>query len=155
LIRRHQPGSCLKQGLLVFIVGVALNYLWELAQAPLYAGLQDWGRVWWHCLVAALGDGLLIWLILVIGWLVFGRFEWYVFPSYSTLGVMLAAGLSIGIGVEWIALNILGRWAYAAAMPLLPGLNIGLVPVLQMLVLPPLIFHLASRWTSKGAVAAV
>ena len=56
-----------KQALLIFIVAVALNYLWEVAQAPLYVGLEDWRSVWWHCFVAALGDGILVWLIFVVG----------------------------------------------------------------------------------------
>lgn len=34
-------------------------------------------------------------------------------------------------------------WAYGPRMPVVPGLQIGLVPVLQMLVLPPVIFRMA------------
>jgi len=51
--------------------------------------------------------------------------------------------------VEWVAVHLAHRWAYAAAMPLIPGLNIGAVPVLQMMVLPPVIFHLVGAWTHR------
>jgi hypothetical protein len=34
-------------------------------------------------------------------------------------------------------------------MPLVPGLNVGLTPVAQMLVLPPLIFSLLAWWHRK------
>jgi len=142
----------LKQVLLIFIVAVALNYLWEVTQAPLYVGLENWSSVWWHCFVAALGDGVLVWLIFVIGWMTFRRFDWYAHPNGRALAVMLGAGLFIGIGIEWVAINKLGRWAYTVDMPLLPGLDVGLVPVLQMLVLPPVIFRIAARWTGRRAM---
>ena len=64
---------------------------------------------------------------------------------------MLFRSLVIGITIEWIAVHLLGRWMYTAWMPRVPGLAVGLVPVLQMLMLPPLIFHLAARWQSRVA----
>lgn len=146
---------CVKQGLVIFFLAVVLNYIWEVAQAPLYVGLQDWSAVWWHCFVAALGDGILIWIILVVGWAIFKRFDWYVFPTSRMRVVLAVTGLCIGIGIEWVAVNILGRWAYAPSMPILPILDIGLIPVLQMLVLPPLIFHIGARWSRKGSLTAV
>jgi hypothetical protein len=48
--------------------------------------------------------------------------------------------------VEWYAVKVLHRWEYSLSMPVIPGLEIGFVPVLQMLVLPPLTFFLAARW---------
>jgi hypothetical protein len=43
----------------VFIVAVAVNYLWELAQAPLYIGMEIYNSaVFWHCFVASLGMDL-------------------------------------------------------------------------------------------------
>ena len=143
--RSGEYSATIKQGLLIFIVAVALNYLWEVAQAPLYVGLGNWSSVWWHCFVAASGDGLLVWLIFVIGWIAFRRFDWYAHPNSRALAVMLMAGLLIGMGVEWLAIHKLGRWAYTVDMPLLPGLDIGLAPVMQMLLLPPLIFRIAAR----------
>ena len=141
-----------KQVLLIFIVAVALNYLWEVAQAPLYLGFEDWNSVWWHCFVAALGDGILVWLIFVVGWTTFRRFDWYAHLNGRALAVMLVAGLVIGIGIEWVAIDKLGRWAYTADMPLLPGIDVGLVPVLQMLLLPPLLFRIAAQWSGRSAV---
>lgn len=141
-----------KQVLLMFIVAVAMNYLWEVAQAPLYVGLEDWRSVWWHCLVAAMGDGILIWVIFVVGWVMFKRFDWYVQSSNKNRLLIFVAGLCIGIGIEWVAINILRRWSYTANMPLLPKFNVGLVPVLQMLLLPPLIFHITGRLMRKGSM---
>ncbi len=144
----------MKQALLIFIVAIALNYVWEILQAPLYVGFEDWTSIWWHCFVAALGDGILVWIILVVGWVRFRHFAWYVYPSKRTLAFMLVAGLCIGIGVEWVAVHILSRWTYTANMPIFPKLNVGLVPLLQMLLLPPLIFRIAARWTGTDYMDA-
>ena len=156
--RASDTNKCLKsflnQTLFLFTVAVALNYAWEVAQAPLYAGLEDWSSIWWHCFVAALGDGVLVWLIFLVGWITFRRFDWYASPNSRSLAVVLSTGLFIGIGIEWVAVNMLDRWAYTVNMPLLSGLDVGLVPVLQMLLLPPVIFRIAARWRSQVIAAA-
>ena len=54
----------IRELILVFIVAAMVNYLWELAQMPLYADLENYNaRVFWHCFVASLGDGIIVLLI--------------------------------------------------------------------------------------------
>lgn len=62
---------------------------------------------------------------------------------------MLLTGLVIAVGIEWLAVFIANWWAYTARMPLVPALNVGLVPVAQMLVLPPLIFRITTIWYGR------
>ena len=133
----------------VFVVAVALNYLWELGQSPLYAGMERFGLALWHCFVASLGDGLLVLLIFAVGRLAFGRGDWYERPGARGRLLTLAAGLVVGVGVEWAALRF-GYWEYGAAMPYVPLTRVGAAPVAQMLLLPPLVFFLAARW-GRGA----
>ena len=135
----------------IFVVAVLGNYPWELAQAPLYVGMESFRAVWWHCFVASLGDGLLVLGIFAIGWLLRRRHTWFVHPGIQGYSIMVTTGLVIGITIEWIAVHLLGRWMYTAWMPRVPILAVGLVPVLQMLMLPPLIFHLVARWQSRVA----
>lgn len=45
----------------------------------------------------------------------------------------------ITIVMERLATQVLHRWAYAETMPLVPILGIGLSPLLQWLLLPPLV----------------
>jgi hypothetical protein len=125
----------------VFIVAVVVNYPWELAQAPLYEGMSDFSLALWHCFVASLGDGLLILPIFGAGWAALRRSDWFVNPGWSGYLVMFAVGLVIGVVVEWAAVHVMGRWAYAPRMPVIPIFNIGLAPIAQMLALPPLIFR--------------
>ncbi len=133
-----------KRLILVFIVAVLLNYLWELAQAPLYVGLEDYNAgVLWHCFVASLGDGIMVLLIVAAGWFTLRQSDWFLRPGVRGYLVIITAGLVLAVLVEWVAVHVLNRWEYTENMPKLPGLDIGLVPIAQMLVLPPLIFRIA------------
>lgn len=134
----------------IFVVAVLFNYPWELAQAHLYMGMESFRTLWWHCFVASLGDGLLVLLIFTAGWVMLRRQEWFARPGVRGYVVMLAAGLVIGVSVEWVAVHLAGRWAYTARMLLVPGLGVGIVPIMQMLVLPPLIFRAAAVWCSRA-----
>lgn len=133
----------------LLVISVPLNFVWELAQMPLYVeggNLMEFAR---HCIVPSLGDGVIVLIIFGVGWWVLRRADWYVRPSASAYALMLATGLVISILIEWVAVYGIGRWSYAARMPVLPVLNVGLSPVLQMLLLPPLIFKLAALWFER------
>jgi len=129
----------------VYIVAVLLNYLWELAQVPLYLGLDGYSRtVFWHCFVASLGDGIMVMIIFAAGWITLHRWDWFQWPGVAGYLVMLTAGLVLAMVVEWVGVQSLGRWQYTENMPTLPWLHIGLIPIAQMLLLPPLVFRLAA-----------
>jgi len=130
----------------IFVVAVLGNYPWELAQAPLYVGMGSVRTMWWHCFVASLGDGLMVLGIVAGGMVILRRPAWFVRPGVQGVIVMVAMGLVLGVTVEWVAVHVLQRWAYTARMPRLPGLDVGLVPVAQMLVLPPLIVRAVAKW---------
>ena len=134
----------------VFIVAVLVNYAWELAQAPLYVGLEEYSlEVFWHCFVASLGDGVMVLLILAAGWIMLKRRDWFERPDFAGYVVMLTAGFFLALFVEWLGLHVLRRWEYSARMPLLPALRVGIAPIAQMLFLPPLIFKIVSFFTWK------
>ncbi len=137
----------------LFVVAVLINYVWEIVQAPLYIGMENFNLVWWHCGLAALGDGLLVLLIHSAGWAVLRGRNWFVHPGAIGYAVMLLAGLAIGVGIEWLAVFVTNRWAYTAQMPLVPLLDVGLAPVAQMLVLPPLIFRIVAAWHNRASAA--
>src|SRR6266850_7998196 len=81
----------------IFVVAVLGNYPWELAQAPLYVGMERFRAVWWHCFMASLGDGLLVLGIFAMGWLLLRQHTWFVHPGIQGYGVMVTTGLVIGI----------------------------------------------------------
>lgn len=141
---RH--GDWARYALALFVVAVLLNYIWEVLQAPLYVGMVSMETIWWHCFVAALGDGFILLIIHGGGWLVFRKHGWFVHPRAAQIVFLLVFGLAIAVAIEWAAVYWLKRWAYTAQMPLFPGLGIGVTPVLQMLVLPAAIFQIANKW---------
>jgi hypothetical protein len=134
----------------IFVIAVTMNYVWEVAQASLYAGMDDVSRMLWHCFAPSLGDGALALLIFFIGWAVLRRRDWFRRPGVRGYVLMLITGLAIAVSVELLAVNALGQWAYTARMPIVPGLDVGLAPVAQMLVLPPIVFRLAALWVAPS-----
>jgi hypothetical protein len=69
----------------IFVVAVLGNYLWEVAQAPLYRrplyrSMESVRTVWWHCFVASLGDGLMVLGIVASGGVIFQRPAWFLCP---------------------------------------------------------------------------
>lgn len=142
------PRYTVRRVVAVFAAAVLLNYVWELSQSPLYLPPSRLNDVWWHCFVASLGDGALVVTIYATCALLFGEPDWYLRAGPQRYVAVLANGLAVGLLVEWVGLRM-HRWEYADTMPLLPGLNLGLVPIAQMLVLPPLVFRIASRLAGR------
>jgi hypothetical protein len=148
--RAEMPSaSVIRRFLAIYGVAVLVNYPWERVQAQLYVWPDGTSIPSWLCAAASLIDGLLVVLIAMIGWWLLKRPVWFEKPGVQGYGVMLASGLSISLVIEWATVSQLHWWDYAIQMPLLPGFGIGLVPVLQMLVLPPLIFFLATWWCHR------
>jgi hypothetical protein len=130
----------------IFVVAALVNVPWEVAQSGLYVG-QDGGSIpWWHCAFMGLGDGVLVLGIFFIGWIVLGRLEWFAHPGLKGYATMLISGLAISVATEWIMAYVAHRWGYTEDMPVIPGLGVGLTPIAQMLILPPLVFGVVTRW---------
>ena len=144
LLRHGSPNSLARRLLLIFALAVAINYAWELAQIPLYAGVEFPDAIW-HCFVASLGDGLLVLFIFGAVAAVLRSPDWYMRPGAQSYLAMAAAGLVVGFAVEWWGLHIAKRWQYSDVMSVVPWTGVGAAPVLQMLLLPPAIFWAARR----------
>lgn len=56
--------------------------------------------------------------------------------------------VSFALGIEWMGLAM-GRWAYTDLAPRLPGMNVSLLPILQLVILFPLTFDVAARITRR------
>jgi hypothetical protein len=112
----------------VGIFAFLLNLPWEFAQVPLFAGMAAAGH--WTaiqvCGRATLGD---VAISLVAFWVVAGTARsriWILAPTLRRISGFVAVGILITIVMEWLATRVLGRWAYAPAMSVLPILEVGL-----------------------------
>lgn len=57
----------------------------------------------------------------------------------------MSAGVTITVVFERLATGPLGSWAYAETMPVVPVLEVGVLPLLQWIVLPPLMVWFVRR----------
>jgi hypothetical protein len=131
----------------VAIFAFWLNLTWEFAQVPLYAGMptaEHW-RAILVCGRATAGD---VALALLAFWTVAattGSRRWILRPTGRQVLALVAVGVLVSVLMEWLATQVLNRWAYAESMPILPVLRVGLSPVLQWVLLPPLVVWFVRR----------
>ncbi len=59
----HTMAKLLLIAATLFVVSVPLNFLWEVAQMPLYVEEGDLLEFAVHCVVPSLGDGLIVLII--------------------------------------------------------------------------------------------
>ena len=126
-------------------VSLPLYFTWEMLQAPFFTGMpEDWVAATAICALATLGDGVLV-ALMTAGALLYRDGRWFVPPSPSRYAVIVAIGVALQIVVEWVMVYRLDRWAYAANQPILPVVRVGILPVLQPIVLLPLVFWLTAH----------
>ncbi|MBI2024899.1 MAG: hypothetical protein HYT03_02350 [Candidatus Harrisonbacteria bacterium] len=125
-------------------VAFLLHIIWENAQAPFYAGYQSFLQHLPICSIGVFGDILITLLVLAFLWLLKKNL-----PSTKTDFFALAIiGFVIAVAIEQNAL-LLGKWSYAPTMPLIPYLQVGLMPILQMTILLPLSFYITGLFNKK------
>lgn len=133
----------------VALFALLLNFPWEFIQVPLFEGMATaphWQAVR-GCARAALGDVV---IALIAYWAVAvpcADRDWIANPRAPQVLAFLAVGMLVTAVIEWLAVRGLwtATWAYTTAMPVLPGLGIGLAPLLQWLVLPILLVLIVGR----------
>jgi predicted secreted protein len=120
-------------------LSLLLELAWESAHVRLYTIWGDPDR--WHVtrsvLHCTLGD-------LVIGGVAYGlaacllrRVDWPIYRPWWGTGIIIVVTTLYTVWSEWNNVYRLRTWAYASQMPTVLG--IGLSPILQWLLLPPLI----------------
>ncbi len=125
------------------------SLVWEIAQLPLYTlwespHLDQIAFAVAHC---SLGD-VVIGAGALISALVLSRA-----PCRKDWPTRRIVVLMIGLALAYTALSerinlALENWAYAAAMPIVPWLEVGLAPLLQWVVVPLVAWRWATQRTS-------
>jgi hypothetical protein len=141
----------IRGAVILFVIAVVINYVWEMAQMPLYESMP-FAEIssWLICLRASLGDGLIVMVIWGGGALLFRSALWFRHRQPLPALYLLSAGAAIAIGIELHALAN-GRWSYSPLMPVLPLLEVGVSPFLQLLLLPWISMWLARRRLRRSA----
>ncbi|MBI2626699.1 MAG: hypothetical protein HYW77_00435 [Parcubacteria group bacterium] len=115
----------------IFIASFLLNLVWENLHSYLYIHYKAGEITQLILLRATLFDALFITLlaILFIKFAYFKDRKWYA----------LSIGVVFAILIELSALKT-GRWAYSEFMPIIPLINTGLTPTIQLGILSYLVF---------------
>ena len=128
--------------LLGYVPFAALSHLaWELVQLPLYtiwnaAGHREIAFAVVHCTA---GDVLIALCALGLALVITRSSEFAEWNLLAVGGLTMALGLGYTIVSERVN-TARGYWAYADAMPVVPGIDVGLSPVAQWLAVPVLTF---------------
>ena len=116
---------------LIFLFAFFLNLIWEILHTQLYISTMNHNLFGYMYMGAV--DGFLVLLIYWIVCLQTQTFFWLAdLKKHFILILGSAVFLSFFIEVKNVYINHV--WSYTSAMPIIPFLQVGLSPVLQMIV---------------------
>lgn len=132
----------IKNILVISIIGFILQYIWEYLQCGIFYTMPNKSPST-LMISATLGDVAITILLYIIIALSSRRFSWITHKwDLKEITIMILYSLFVSFYFESSALYT-GRWSYARTMPLFFNTNIGLIPVLQLLILLPLTFFIS------------
>ncbi len=150
----NMTSSSLRQGVLTYLGIIAVgNLLWESLQLPLYTiwstgtvGEQAFAVI--HCTG---GDILISLSALTLALVTVGDKSWPRGRFRQIAGLALIFGLAYTVFSEWLNVEVRATWGYSTWMPVVPiaGLQIGLSPLLQWIVVPSAAFAITRGLTIK------
>lgn len=102
----------------IFLLSLAINIVWEYSHAFLYIKIAYVTAQWFTLPAAAISDALYVTVI------------FYIFKK-QRIWLCAIVALVLSVIIELLAIN-LGWWGYKEAMPVIPYLNTGLSPTIQL-----------------------
>src|SRR3989344_3130003 len=118
----------IKKFLMLGLIALALNIIWEFSHYSLYVDLSGIPK-YPHLIMASFADTGIILCIFIIISLKNKNFDWIKNPSKFDYFFVVFLGIAIAAFLEVKNLN-LGRWEYTATMPTIWG--IGISPLIQL-----------------------
>ena len=130
------PGVMARAGLWSALAFV-LNLAWEIGHVRLYAIWMeaDGLRIAWSLLHCSVGDVLIALAMFALAGIVLRRADWPASRPWAGGVIVVIGAMAFTAWSEWYNVYRAGSWGYAASMPMIFG--IGLSPLLQWLILPP------------------
>ena len=129
-----------------FFAAGALSLVWEAIQLPLFTIWKEGtpGEITFAVAHCTAGDLLIASATLISALLIAGN-GWPDQAYKRTAIIAISLGLAYTTFSEWRNVEILRSWTYSAWMPLIPGLPVGLSPMLQWIIVPAVAFWWANR----------
>ncbi len=129
----------------LLMLALPLHLLWEIAQFPLYTVWHEasWAYILYSLAHCTLGDML---ILLCVFWLVSllnrSRYWVYATPIAANAVLFTLLGVAYTVYSEIVNTRIKGAWAYTELMPIVPVFEIGGAPLLQWLLISPVLIWL-------------
>ena len=134
-----------------------LHFVWEFLQVPTYAGMAEMAH--WQgiklCTSATIGD---VGFALTAFWtasLVARTRHWMGNQVAIPILVFLGVGIALTVGFEFYYTQVTLRWTYSDLMPLVAPFGTGLSPLLQWIVIPPVVLWLSQRYLAGGSAPSI
>lgn len=136
---------------IVYLIAISfvLHLIWENAHAPLYSMYESFTQHFVPCFIATFGDIAITLSVYGIVSLLKRNTTWVTDLNVKDVFALTVISFFIAVWIEQHALFI-GKWGYASFMPLIPYFNVGLTPILQMMILLPLSMYLTGRFVAKN-----
>jgi uncharacterized membrane protein len=135
------------------VLAFVLNFSWELSHCPLYVGCGYDPRHVAFLSLASLADAIMA-ALLYLGLALVYRDGFWVRQLTSRRAFWLVIIGGAGAALTEVVHLAVGSWVYTDRMPLIPGLGVGLSPVLQFAVLPLLTYSLSFYLTVPRRIPA-
>ncbi len=132
----------------VLCVAVA-SVLWESAQMPLYTLWENGtaGEFAADVLKCTGANIVIATSSLMASFLLTSRMRRWERASVRTVLATCLFGVGYTVYSEWVNVYVRGTWAYSDLMPIVPGLDVGLSPLIQWVVLPSVGILVAEHWS--------
>ena len=126
----------------LLLFALPLELLWETAQFPLYDvwHQNDWGYILYGLAHCTLGDLLILIVVYEVIALINRNRAWYATNQVLAGGALFTLlGAGYTIYSEIMNVRVKGTWGYTELMPLIPGIEVGAMPFLQWILIPPVL----------------
>ncbi|MCT9000274.1 hypothetical protein [Chelativorans intermedius] len=125
-----------------FLFVAVANLAWEVLHLPLYTLWAEGtaGDAAFAALHCTGGDLLIALSSLMLALFLAGDSDWPQHRYRTVAGLAIIFGFVYTVFSEWLNTVIRESWAYSELMPVIPGIEIGLSPLAQWIVIPLLGF---------------
>lgn len=136
----------------LLVLALPLELLWEIAQYPLYDvwHQNDWGYILYGLAHCTFGDLLILLSCYVITSVIDWNRFWFRDNVFLYGLIFTTLGVLYSIYSEIQNVRVKGTWGYTELMPLIPGIEIGGMPFLQWVLIPPVLLWLMIQFDYRS-----
>jgi hypothetical protein len=127
--------------LVIIIISLLANFIWENFHSSFYKSYRTLLNKT-RFSICTLVDSIIVSLLYTSLAFILKDFFWIRDASYKSVILTIIGGGVVAIIIEKVAL-LLNLWGYKENMPKIPLLNVGLWPVLQLMILPILTYFIS------------